>query len=648
MTSHVLASPRLERRAFSDTIIALLVWAVVAAVLAAKVVPELATHGLVDPDSQMRLVEVRDYLAGAAWTDLTQMRLDPPTGVLMHWSRLVDWPLAALIRMTQPFVGRDMAELIAVTVWPLGLFLVFTLGILSTIRTLGGKAAVLPAIAFAVCAGPAMGTFLPGHITHHNVQLALFAVLLALAVQIARGEIVGVIAGLVAAVSLSVGLETLALIGIVGGGLALAWAFEPARMRQGVNAFSLFFAAGMTVQRAFAVTPQHWLDSACDIASAPYVAVALVGGFGLAGLIWLNPASLVRRFAGLALIGVVAVAVMAGINPTCLKGPYAQVDPRLIPLWLDHIEEAGSFDAIIRSRPFQVLGLYFTPFLALIPTALAFTLAPRAHRAAWGLVLALLVTAIAVSLWQVRGATFAALLAVPGIACAVSDIRRKLEPGNPLVLAGALLVAYVIPNQTIGALAGGYIEARLSQASGGPTTQPAVSTHEAYGHCAARETYAGLSLQPPGLVLAESNLGPSILLNTAHSVLGAPYHRNTTGLIDGLTALEAQMGDAYQIVARRHVAYVALCPEDPEMTVLRDAGAGRNGLAMRLLAGDIPDWLVPVATTGPLKLWRVVDPALAGLPDKTMTGAALPRGRILPGSTTLRGTITPVTPQEMP
>lgn len=646
MTSHVLASSRPHRRAFGDTALVVFVWIAVTAVLAAKFVPELVARGLTDPDSQMRLVEVRDYLAGASWTDMTQYRLDPPTGIFMHWSRLVDWPLAMLMHVSQPVVGREMAEIVAVTVWPIGLFLPFILGIVSTARTLGGRDATLPALAFAVCASPATGAFIPGHITHHNVQLALFAVILSLAVRIHKGEIIGVCAGLLAAVSLSIGLETLALIGIVGGGLALAWVFEPHRMGRGVNAFGLFFGAGMLVQRAFMASPAQWLVTACDIASAPYVALALIGGLGLAGMTWLDPKSQSHRLGGLAIIGIAAVGSVAFINPTCLKGPYAQVDPRIIPLWLDHIEEAVSFDSIIRNRPMQAFGLYFTPFLALIPTALAFTLAGRAKRAAWGLVLALLVTGIAVSLWQVRGATFTSLLAVPGIACAVSEIRRKMQGGNPLLFAASLILAYAIPNQTIAALASGAIEARLTGRAGDPQASPSGvdDGHEAYAQCAARESYARLGLLPPGLVLSESNLGPSILLNTGHSVLGAPYHRNTNGLIDGLTALEAQMGPAFDIVARRHVTYVALCPGDPEINVL----TASNGLAARLLKGDVPDWLKPVEAQGPLRIWRVVDPTLAGLPDQTMTGAALPRGRILPSTAKLRGTITPAMQQEMP
>src|SRR4051812_22424120 len=49
-----------------------------------------------DPDSFLRLVQVHDLLNGQGWFDLVQHRLDPPRGILMHWSRLIDAPIAGL------------------------------------------------------------------------------------------------------------------------------------------------------------------------------------------------------------------------------------------------------------------------------------------------------------------------------------------------------------------------------------------------------------------------------------------------------------------------------------------------------------------------------------------------------------------------
>jgi hypothetical protein len=80
-------------------------------------------------DDAMRLVQIRDLLAGQGWFDLTQHRLDPPAGVAMHWSRLIDLPIAALIRAGELAMPRALAETVATIVWPVGLLLVFLAGL---------------------------------------------------------------------------------------------------------------------------------------------------------------------------------------------------------------------------------------------------------------------------------------------------------------------------------------------------------------------------------------------------------------------------------------------------------------------------------------------------------------------------------------
>ena len=66
-----------------------------------------------DNDDVMRLVQVRDLLAGQSWFDLTQARLGLEGGTLMHWSRLIDLPIAALISVFRPIVGTVQAETLA-------------------------------------------------------------------------------------------------------------------------------------------------------------------------------------------------------------------------------------------------------------------------------------------------------------------------------------------------------------------------------------------------------------------------------------------------------------------------------------------------------------------------------------------------------
>ena len=45
----------------------------------------------------MRLVQVRDLLQGQGWFDVFLHRMNAPYGLAMHWSRLVDGPLALLV-----------------------------------------------------------------------------------------------------------------------------------------------------------------------------------------------------------------------------------------------------------------------------------------------------------------------------------------------------------------------------------------------------------------------------------------------------------------------------------------------------------------------------------------------------------------------
>ena len=43
-----------------------------------------------DTDDATRVVMVRELLAGRGWWDQHWLRLQPPVGVYMHWSRLLD------------------------------------------------------------------------------------------------------------------------------------------------------------------------------------------------------------------------------------------------------------------------------------------------------------------------------------------------------------------------------------------------------------------------------------------------------------------------------------------------------------------------------------------------------------------------------
>jgi len=108
-----------ERRRSPEFAVLLgLAWLVVVAQLLADHWAETA-QTLSDMDDAMRLVQVREFLAGASWFDLHEVRLGPPDGYDTHWSRLIDAGLAGLFVLFRRFTDAVFAERLMRTVWPM-------------------------------------------------------------------------------------------------------------------------------------------------------------------------------------------------------------------------------------------------------------------------------------------------------------------------------------------------------------------------------------------------------------------------------------------------------------------------------------------------------------------------------------------------
>ncbi|MET0668439.1 MAG: hypothetical protein ABWY66_00380 [Xanthobacteraceae bacterium] len=94
-----------------------LAWLLVALVLLLVHWPQTA-ETLLDTDDAMRLVEMRAWLNGpgllSGWYDLHQSRLQPPDGVDMHWSRLIDAGLAGCSRSSACSPIRPMPSVCCV------------------------------------------------------------------------------------------------------------------------------------------------------------------------------------------------------------------------------------------------------------------------------------------------------------------------------------------------------------------------------------------------------------------------------------------------------------------------------------------------------------------------------------------------------
>src|SRR3954463_7468938 len=98
-----------------------------------------------DNDSLLRLVEVRDLIGGQGWFDLHQYRMGPEGGFVMHWSRLVDAPIAAIVLAVAAITGSMASgETVALIAWPLLLMAAATFFLIRIGKAVGGDWALLP------------------------------------------------------------------------------------------------------------------------------------------------------------------------------------------------------------------------------------------------------------------------------------------------------------------------------------------------------------------------------------------------------------------------------------------------------------------------------------------------------------------------
>lgn len=575
--------------------------AIAIALLLAVSLPFATDYVGADNDDTMRLVMVRDLMAGQGWFDMTQYRLGLDGGTLMHWSRFIDLPIANLIGFFSLFVEQPRAEALALAVWPLMLVVpvLFFMGLAG--YRLGGAAAMHATLILTTIFVVALNRFQPGSIDHHNVQLAIIAGIAAMLLDPGLRARDHAVAGALAGFAIAIGAETTPLVGAVCLVVALRWLWLGPAFRAAAAAFGLALAATVTLAFFATVAPSRYTQVTCDSLSYGFYALATFGGamlFLVASLT--SNRAFGGRLAALAIGGAVIAGAVLVIAPGCLANPLDTLDPLLKTFWLSGVIEAQSAVAQFRLEPASI-GTYYAP--ALLALVVCLWRIRRGEAVGAHLtMLALVGVAFAVSLIQIRGAIFSNLLSALPLGFAIADLRRasNAHPRNlglGLAFAGLTLAAVPATWALAGALLPGRSQEQLQAGLAG--------TAKVRAACTAQASIAPLAGEPAGVVSGPSNLGVQILRYTPHRVLSAPYHRNQGGM---LTELHIGLSNPHQAEAflrGAHVTLVAFCADDTQTHDL--AKAEPEGLYADLLKGRVPDYLEPIAGTenAALQLFRV-------------------------------------------
>jgi len=333
--SMVHAPPFDWRRAAATPHVVLAVWAIWA--LANLAVLPLAGTDLAGPDDIMRMLQVRDLLAGQSWFDVTQYRVNPPHGAAMHWSRLVDVPIAAFVLLFGTVLPRAQAEIAAAAVVPL----LWLLPALFALRGIARRFELPPAIVLlTLVVLPLLpmlpGNFMPMTVDHQTVQIVAAVVCASLLVR-PGSRAAAMACGACAAAWIVVSLEGLPLVAVLA-------ALYGVRYWLARDRSLAWFLAALTASTAvLSLATRPWSEFGagfCDIV-LPGHAAAFAAATAIAALLTLAPGQdrAGGRLSALAAIPLVCLPLAFTTLGACALHPMGTLDPLVATYWYDQVIE---------------------------------------------------------------------------------------------------------------------------------------------------------------------------------------------------------------------------------------------------------------------------------------------------------------------
>ena len=553
----------------------------------------------VDTDDAMRLVQVRALLQGQSWFDMTARALDPPTGTFMHWSRVVDVPLAVLIEAFGLFTDQTHAERLTRIAFPFGLLVAYYYGIARIADLLLGPVAKIPAIAAAVMSGNGIAQFVPGRIDHHAPRLVAMVFMLAAALTALdpRRARQAAIAGLLAALSLSISLESLPFIAFMILGLVGVWIWKGAVLRDTLAFFAAGLAIGLPLCFVATIGPSRYWLPVCDAFGAAHLGAGLIGAVGCACLALAHArlSTITARLAAAIVVAAAAGGFVALAYPACLHDPFAAVDPLVRAIWLVNVQESLSVARLFATHRETALVAVIPVVLGIVGFLIVIARSEGLRRDRFIVLTLVVVVGLALAFWQVRTfTTIAALASLGGVAIAVEARDWCLAHGK--VNFASLAFALLLPFSANG------VELVIDA-----YPLPFLAKDESttgLSDCLTSSALAPLNALGSGLALAPVDAGSFLLADTHLSVLAAAFHRDNAGNRFAFDMMLADPSTAETLAVGRGVTYVLTCPGLTETDRL--ASRAPHGLAAALLAGHIPGWLreMPMAGT-PYRVFRV-------------------------------------------
>ncbi len=545
------------------------------------------------PDDFMRLIQVRGLIDGQGWFETIAPRMLPPASADIHWSRLVDAPLAGLIQLLTPLFGSSLAERMTAIVWPSALLVATVFVITAICERLAPRINRLLPVFFTVLCVSSLAQYVPGRIDHHNVQILGFVCML-WAVVSWHKPMANVAAGAVVALAISIGFDNLIFVVLLFAFVGLDWCLGDKTAGARMRRFALALGAGTLVLFVINIPPVHYFTQWCDAHSIVTATAQMVVAGGMIVLAsasrLLSARSPGRQIAMRTVVGGImaagCIALLYALYPACAGGPYAALSGEAVERWLSQVSEAKALLQVLADYPeYWIKTVAYCAVI--VAVGLAVLSRPIENRGLVALVFAAFVASVALSVVQYRTIRIGFFAAVPICVLATQMATRWLIErygSRDLRVAAGQIAAIAILSTATWSFAGGAL-------LGGEQT--ADNRRAGQATCFSESDFDRLDALETGHVLSDLNSAPAILVFTGHTVVVGPYHRNHPAIVDVLDFFLADEATARAIADKHAIDYVALCGSGDG-----GAEAGEPALADRIRAGDPPAWLERLSAPG--------------------------------------------------
>ncbi len=555
-----------------------------------------------DPDDQLRLVQLRDFLAGQSWFDTTQYRLNPPYGAAMHWSRLIELPLAMVIGLSSPLIGSARAEMLAGTVVPLACLGAMAYMASAITKNFGGSLARLAAVLIVLLAPAILMQTRPMRIDHHGWQ-AVMAMLGLWTLFWANPKKGGVVLGMALGTWLHISLEGAPITAAFFLILAWRWIMDGG---QSIRFFWTLLSFALSSFALFFGTQAAGINAAnfCDTISPMHIMAIALGSLILLPALYARPQHRSLRIGAIIVAGLGIVTTILLSSPLCARGAFAGLDPLVREYWYVNVSEGlPIWQQDGEAAWTLIIG-------ALVGVAALAALWKSRRGTQFGTLAFFVIYATLLSFFVFRTVTVAAAFAAIPVAILVEPLIARWRASQVLVQRMGILILVVIlimPSSLIGPLVGAVYPDRDSRESRTKSSESTESKDDSQSDaCESVASIRKLSLLPDSNIIAPFDMGPAILMTTRHSVLASSHHRNGEGMKDQIAIFRSSPEKARLLLAKHRITRIAVCTNEAEMGHYE--GKDPKGLWAGLAKAQVPNWLENEGVYGNgIIVWRVKD-----------------------------------------